>query len=90
MRRSTLFVASGLAALLACSTVMADPVQNVDPHRHPNLAGAQQLIGQAFNEVGNAQRANHDDMNGHAARAKALLEQASEEIKQAALAANRN
>ncbi len=36
-----------------------------------------------------AQQANEFDMGGHAARAKDLLRQASEEMKLAALAANR-
>jgi hypothetical protein len=90
MRRFTLIVTSGLAALAFCGTVMADPAQNVNPNHHPDLAAAQQLISQAFGYVSQAQVANHGDMNGHAARAKALLEQASYEIRQAATAANQN
>ncbi|HEU4843617.1 MAG TPA: hypothetical protein VFT05_05085 [Burkholderiaceae bacterium] len=88
MRRSTHIMASGLVALVACSAAIADPVQNVSPQVHPNLAAAQQLISQAFYRVRDAQVANHDDMGGHAARAKVLLEQANDEIKQAALADN--
>jgi len=37
-----------------------------------------------------AQVANEFDMNGHAAEAKELLEQASKELKEAAEAANEN
>jgi hypothetical protein len=66
------------------------PERNIDPHRHPVLADAQRLIDQAYNRVSDAQRANEWDMRGHAARAKALLEQASRELKIAALADNRH
>ncbi|NTY38219.1 hypothetical protein [Burkholderia diffusa] len=90
MRRLTLIVASGLIAVAASGTAMADPIQSVSPDNHPELAAAQQLIGQAFYRVRDAQVANHDEMGGHAARAKALLEQASQEIRQAAIAANGN
>ena len=64
------------------------PVQNIDPARHPNLAAAQQLSVQAFERLTAAQQANDWDMNGHADRAKALLVQATEEMKAAALTAN--
>jgi hypothetical protein len=56
--------------------------------RHPNLMAAQHLIDQALGRLGDAQRDNDWDMNGHAARAKELLEQANREIKEAAEAAN--
>lgn len=58
--------------------------------RHGNLAAAQRLIEKAINKVTAAQVANEYDMAGHAARAKELLDQAYDEIKQAAMAANRH
>ena len=80
------------ALLLAgCASAPASPpVQNVSAVRHPNLAAAQRDCGRAFDKITVAQRANEWDMGGHAKRAKELLSQASDEIKQAALAANRH
>jgi len=72
------------------SIAQGPPEHDIDPHRHPILADAQRLCDQAFNRVSEAQKANDWDMKGHAARAKALLEQASHELKQAALADNRH
>jgi len=79
-----------IGGLLAAATfaVAQQPPRNVDPARHGNLAAAQQLIDQAYNRMTAAQQANEYDLGGHAARAKQLLWQASEEIKQAAIAAN--
>jgi hypothetical protein len=76
--------------LLAGAAFADRPARNVSASRHPNLASAQRLCAQAFDKVGAAQRANEWDMNGHAKKAKELLEQASDELKQAALAANAN
>jgi len=58
--------------------------------RHPNLMAAQDLINQAFDRISAAQQANEWDMGGHAARAKALLAQAKEQIRLATMAANRH
>src|SRR5215471_554321 len=66
------------------------PAQNVSPRRHPNLAAAQHLTEQAFKRITDAQQANEWDMDGHAQKAKDLLDQANNELKQAAEAANRN
>jgi hypothetical protein len=66
------------------------PVRNVSPGRHPNLAAAQNHCQQAFDRIIAAQRANEWDMNGHAQKAKELLDQANRELKQAAEAANEN
>jgi hypothetical protein len=62
----------------------------VSPRRHPNLAAAQTFIERAINKLASAQMANDFDMNGHAAKAKELLDRAYSEIKLAALAANTN
>ena len=62
---------------------------NVSKALHPNLADAQNLIERAIAKVSAAQSANEFDMKGHAAKAKSLLDQAYNEIKLAALAANK-
>jgi hypothetical protein len=48
---------------------------------HPNLTSASKLAAQAYDKLEAAQKANEYDLGGHAAKAKALLKQASEEIK---------
>ena len=68
---------------------LAAPVENVNPQLHPNLAAAQRLSREAYERITVAQQANHLDMEGHAARAKQLLEQVNHELKLAAEAANR-
>ena len=77
-------------ALLAGGVARAEPVQNISPALHPNLADTQRLSREAFDRISAAQAANHFDMEGHAARAKALLEQVNLELKLAAEAANRH
>jgi hypothetical protein len=62
--------------------------RNVSRVRHPNLAAAQVLIEKARNKVSAAQVANEFDLDGHAAKAKDLLDQAYAEIKRAAETAN--
>jgi hypothetical protein len=66
------------------------PARNVSGARHPNLAAAQRLCEQAHEKIVAAQQANEWDMNGHAQKAKELLVQVNDELKQAALAANAN
>ena len=84
LRKLTLGAALSLALVAGGVTV----AQNVNPHRHPNLAAAQRLIDQAIGRIDAAQQANEFDMGGHAAKAKELLAHANEEIKQAAEEAN--
>ena len=80
-----------LSTTLALSAIgAAVGFAQVRPGRHPNLAAAQRLAAQASAKVSAAQQANEFDMGGHAAKAKQLLDQASEELNQAAGAANRN
>jgi len=78
-----------IALLAGCATGPRYPSQNVDPGRHPNLAAAQSLSAQAYERLVAAQRANDWDLGGHAQAAKNLLIQANDEIKAAAVAANR-
>jgi len=87
-RRFLVTVALAGGLLVAATALAQKPVQNVSPARHPNLAAAQHLVDQAFNKVTAAQRANEFDLQGHAAKAKELLEQANAELKQAAIASN--
>ena len=74
-------------ALLIVGTALFS--QNVSQARHPNLWAAQSFIVQAIDKLTAAQKANDFDMNGHAAKAKQLLQQAFDEIKLAAEAANK-
>jgi hypothetical protein len=79
----TALVGGGLA-------VAQKPVQDVSGKKHPNLAAAQHLSEEAYNKITAAQQANEWDMDGHAAKAKDLLDQVNKELKQAAEAANKN
>ena len=90
MKRKSLFLAAALAACLAFIgvAIAQRPATNIDPSRHPNLAEAQHHILQAFEKVEEAQRANKDQLGGHAEKAKQLLDQASRELKEAAEFAN--
>ena len=56
---------------------------------HPNLKAAHAHVKQAIEKVTAAQKANEFDMEGHAAKAKDLLDQAEKEIGQAAEATNK-
>jgi len=66
------------------------PKRNVSPARHPNLAAAQRLSQNAYEKIIAAQQANEWDMQGHAQKAKELLEQVNNQLKLAAEAANKN
>ena len=79
------------AAIFATSVISAqEPVQNIDPGRHPNLAAAQALSHQAWAKIVSAQQANEWDMSGHAQKARDLFVQANIELRLAAEAANRH
>jgi F0F1-type ATP synthase membrane subunit b/b' len=90
MMKTRLLAAAMGIALVICGALFAQPKQNVSPGRHPNLAAAQRFSHQAFEKVTAAQEANEWDMQGHAKKAKDLLEQANNELKAAAGAANKN
>ncbi len=66
------------------------PERDISHARHPNLAAAQRLCSQAFDRITAAQQANEWDMEGHAKKAKSLLEEVNHELKLAAEAANKN
>ena len=80
-----------LPLVLAASVAFAAaPVENVSGKKHPNIAAAQHLSEQAYKKISEAQQANEWDMDGHAAKAKDLLDQVNRELKAAAEAANKN
>jgi hypothetical protein len=90
-KRNVIFAWLIGAGLLCGSVVLAQkPARNISGKRHPNLAAAQRLSSQAYQKIIAAQQANEWDMSGHAQKAKELLDQANNELKQAAEAANRN
>jgi hypothetical protein len=90
MKSSRLIFGSVLGAALVCAGVGVAqvPKENVSGKRHPNLAAAQRLSQQAWEKVTAAQQANEWDLNGHAAKAKELLDQVNRELKLAAETAN--
>ena len=92
MKLKSLYAVAATAAVLTLGTTLIaqNPGVDVSGRRHPNLNAAQHLIEQAIARVSTAQGANEFDMDGHAAKAKALLDQADAEIKLAAEAANHN
>ena len=90
MKRLMLGSALGVLLMTGGVGLAKGPKQNVSGARHPNIAAAQKFCAQAFEKVTAAQKANEYDMEGHAAKAKELLEQASNELKLAAEAANKN
>jgi hypothetical protein len=78
-----------LASVLTLGYIaFAQPQKNIAPGRHPNLAAAQRLSRQAFQKIVEAQQANEWDLQGHAQKAKDLLDQANNELKLAAEASN--
>ena len=81
-------ILASLFMMGASGVAFAKP--DVSKAKHPNLAAAQKLVEQALAKVTAAQKANEYDMDGHAAKAKDLLDQAFAEIKLAAEAANAN
>jgi hypothetical protein len=90
MRKIMLSVIVSALMFSGNATFAKEPVENVNPKRHPNLAAAQKLSRQAYDMIVVAQKANEWDMNGHAQKAKELLEKVNEELKLAAEAANKN
>ena len=70
-------------ALLMTVSLAAGPLKG-----HKFLEAAHNKIKAAIGAMEVAQKANHYDMGGHAAKAEALLREAEREITQAAEAAN--
>jgi len=80
----------GMMVMAGSSAYAREPAQNVSARLHPNIAAAQSLSRQAYLKIVKAQKANNNDLDGHAQNAKELLIQANDELKEAALAASRN
>jgi hypothetical protein len=80
----------GCLLVLGGYAIAQKPVDNVNKGLHPNLAAAQRMSTNAYEKIVAAQKANEWDMDGHAAKAKQLLEEVNNELKQAAHAANKN
>jgi hypothetical protein len=76
------------SALVAMTTIAVAQV-DISARRHPDLNAAQRDITSAIGHMNDAQRAHDYDLNGHATHAKELLEQADQEVKAAAVTANR-
>jgi hypothetical protein len=90
MINTRLFAAVLGALLLIGGVAIAQrPKENVSGARHPNLAAAQRLSQQAWEKIVAAQEANEWDLKGHAQKAKNLLDEVNNELKQAAEASNR-
>jgi hypothetical protein len=92
MNRKT-FVLGGVLSIMTFAggyAIAQLPVENINPHVHPNLAAAQDLSRKAFERISAAQTANEFDMGGHAAKAKDFLDKANEQLRMAATDANKN
>jgi hypothetical protein len=90
VRKNLVKLFAGFALLCGGIVLAQAPVQNINPHHHPNLAAAQRLSEQAYQKILAAQQANEWDMEGHAQKAKELLDQVNEQLRLAANWANKN
>ena len=92
MTKARIVLGTALGAALICGglAMAQKPVDNVSAKKHPNLAAAQRLSEEAWEKIGAAQQANEWDMEGHAAKAKELLDEVNKQLKLAAEAANKN
>jgi hypothetical protein len=83
-------ILASMFMLGASGVAFAKPKVNTSAAKHPNINAAQKFAQQAYDKITAAQKANEYDMDGHAAKAKELLEQVNTELKAAAEAANAN
>jgi hypothetical protein len=79
----------GSLLLVGGAAVAQRPRRNISGILHPNLAAAQRFSQQAWEKIDEAQRANEWDLQGHAQKAKNLLDEVNIELKLAAEASNR-
>jgi len=84
-------IAFALGSLLTVGGIILaqPPKRNVSGALHPNLAAAQRLSRQAFEKIVQAQQANEWDVQGHAQKAKELLDEVNTQLKLAAEASNK-
>lgn len=80
-----MFMLAALFTLLGSRAALAEAPAEA---RHPNLRQAHADLEKAIESIGKAQVANKFQLKGHAAKAKALIEQAKKEIEAAAVAAD--
>ena len=89
MIKTRLFTAVlGSMLVLGGVAVAQLPKRNISAARHPNLAAAQRMSQNAYEKIVAAQQANEFDLQGHAQKAKELLEQVNNQLKMAAEASN--
>ena len=88
--KKVLIAGVSMILLASASSFAQRPERDISPNRHPNLAAAQRLCGQAYQRILDAQHANEWDLGGHAQKAKDLLDQAASELKLAAEVSNAN
>jgi hypothetical protein len=89
MNRIVRLASLGLILAVAGATQAQQPTVNIG-ERHGNLRAAQEHIVQAYQLIGVAQQDNDARLGGHAGRARELLIQADQELRQAANVANNN
>ena len=89
IKARALAAVTGILILVGGVALAQRPRENVSAARHPNIAAAQRLSQQAWEKIVAAQQANEWDMQGHAEKAKNLLDEVNRELKLAAETANR-
>lgn len=89
-RFASAVVFAGLTLIASAAMAQQQPVRDVGAKRHPNIARAQKQTDAAYRSIVAAQQANEFDLGGHAQKAKDLLDQANNELKQAAEVSNAN
>ncbi|WP_312236743.1 hypothetical protein [Stenotrophomonas sp.] len=82
-------ISLALVLAVAGASQAQQPTVNIG-ERHGNLRAAQEHIVQAYQLIGVAQQDNDSRLGGHAGRARELLIQADQELRQAANVANNN
>jgi hypothetical protein len=89
MIKTRLFTAVLGSSLILGGIALAQvPKKNISAGRHPNLAAAQRMCQNAYEKIMMAQEANEWDLQGHAQKAKELLDQVNQQLKMAAEASN--
>lgn len=89
IKTRTLAAVLGSLLVIGGAAIAQAPKRNISGARHPNLAAAQRLSQQAWEKIVAAQEANEWDLQGHAQKAKGLLDEVNRELKLAAEASNR-
>ncbi len=89
MKHRVLAVSAACLLWMGAVATAQKPKENISAGRHPNLAAAQRLSQQAWEKINAAQSANEWDMQGHAKKAKELLDEVNRELKMAAESANK-